>query len=112
MEGNVHADHVLGRAELELQVAVPVAQVFAARPPRLRHGAAVARQVRRAARVAATVIIRGAGVVSVSADGYRGLGRSVFLRAGVDLAYAVYAEFVVKPTVFLGQARSTCARTD
>lgn len=112
MKGDVHADHVLGGVELELHVTVPAAQALAARPPRLGHGAAVTRQFRQAARVTAAVVVRGASVVGVSADGYGGLDRGVFLRAGVYLAYAVDAEFVVEPTVVLGHARPTWAWTD
>ena len=110
MERDVHADHVLGRIELELQITIPIAQVFAARPPRLRHSVAVASKLRQAASVTATVIVRSASVVSGSTDRYGGLGRSVLLHAGVYLAYAVYAEVEGEPAVVLARAWSTCVR--
>ena len=107
MEGDVHADHVLGFVERVLHIAVALAQVLAARPSRLDLGDTVARQLRQAARVAAAYV-RQPSVVSVRADRYGGLDRRVFLHAGVNLADAVNAEVVVKPAVVGGDAWSTC----
>lgn len=107
VEGDVHANHILGLVEGVLHIAVAFPEALAARPPRLRENTAVSHQVRQAARVTATVVTRQACVVGVCADGHGGFDGGVFLHAGVDLADAVHAKVVVEPAVFGGRTLPT-----
>lgn len=104
VEGDVHADDILGRIELEYDAAHAHIELLATRPPRLGFNDAVTRELGQTALPATAVNVRCTDIIARSDHGYGVLPGYIHLHAGADLTYVIDTNVVLETAIVVTAA--------